>query len=83
MIARGGSLAGRVRDPMALYGWLVRNVERLIEELTYHEVRPKSLMVYVNYHEGESAGGEIGLTVPTDRFDVLLDAAKLGLRRAW
>ncbi len=83
MIARGGSLVGRVRDPMALYGWLVRNVERLIEELTYHEVRPKSLMVYVNYHEGESAGGEIGLTVPTDRFDVLLDAAKLGLRRAW
>ena len=83
MISRGGSLAGRVRDPLTLYGWLVRNVERLVEELHFHEVRPKSLMIYVCYHDDESAGANIPLTVPTDRFDVLLDAAKVGLRRVW
>ena len=32
MLFCGGSLAGRVKDPWSLYGWLVRNVERLIED---------------------------------------------------
>lgn len=83
MLSRGGSLAGRVRDPFTLYGWLVRNVERLIEELQFHEVRPRALTVYVSYHEDNSAGSTVHLNVPSDRFDVLLDAAKIGLRRAW
>jgi DNA polymerase V len=83
MIARGGSLAGRVHDPFTIYGWLVRNVERLIEELHYHEVRPKALTVYVNYHDADSAGRTVYLNVPSDRFDELLEAAKLGLRWSW
>ena len=83
MISRGGSLAGRVRDPFTLYGWLVRNVERLIEELQYHEVRPKTLTISVSYHDDDSAGGTVHLNVPSDRFDVLLEAAKVGLRKAW
>jgi len=82
-IARGGSLAGRVNDPLSLYGWMVRNVERLIEELHYHEVRTPTLTVYVNYFEAPSAGGVVHLDVPTDRFTVILDAAKIGLKRAW
>lgn len=82
-IARGGSLAGRVSDPVTLYGWLVRNVERLIEELRYHRVRPRTLTVYLNYQDADSSGCTVTLCVPSDRFDVLLDASKLGLRRAW
>ena len=82
-IARGGSLAGRVSDPVTLYGWLVRNVERLIEELHYHIVRPRLLSVYLAYQDADSAGGAVHLNVPSDRFDVLLDAAKIGLRKAW
>jgi len=83
MIARGGSLAGRVRDPFTLYGWLVRNLERLIEELHYHQVRPKALSIYVNYHDDDSAGRTVHLNVPSDRFDELLEAAKLGLSGTW
>ena len=83
MIARGGSLAGKVRDPLTLYGWLVRNVERLIEELQFHEVRPAVLTVHVSYFEPESAGGPVRLDVPSDRFATLLEAAKVGLARAW
>jgi len=83
MIARGGSLAGRVHDPHTLYGWLVRNVERLIEELHYHEVRPRTLSIYINYCDADPGGAEVGLTIPSDRFDTLLDAAKVGLRKAW
>jgi DNA polymerase V len=83
MIARGGSLAGRVTDPLKLYGWLVRNVERLIEELHFHEVRPAVLTVHVSYRDDHSRGASVALGVPSDRFDVLLDAARIGLRRAW
>jgi DNA polymerase V len=83
MIARGGSLAGRVTDAHTLYGWLVRNVERLVEELEYHEVRPRVLSVYVRYHDAGGAGGSVRLAVPSDRFDVLLDAAKVGLAKVW
>jgi DNA polymerase V len=83
MISRGGSLAGRVRDPLTLYGWLVRNVERLVEELHFHEVRPAVLSVHVSYLDGGGDGGAVHLGVPSDRFDTLLEAAKVGLRRAW
>jgi DNA polymerase V len=83
MIGRGGSLAGRVRDAATLYGWLVRNVERLVEELHHYEVRPAELALYVSYHDAEPGHGVVRLDVPSDRFDTLLDAAKVGLRRAW
>ena len=83
VIARGGSLAGRVTDPYVMYDWLVRNLERLIEELHFHEVRPATLSVAVAYHDADSAIGVVPLSVPSDRFDVLLDAARIGLRRAF
>jgi DNA polymerase V len=83
MIARGGSLAGRVSDPQALFGWLVRNVERLIEELHYHEVRPRVLSVYLAYHDAPAGGRSLRLTLPSDQFADLLAAAKVGLRGAW
>jgi len=65
MIARGGSLAGRVRDAPTLYGWLVRNVERLIEELHYHEVRPGVLTLCVSYLDDYPGQGVVKLDVPT------------------
>jgi DNA polymerase V len=83
MIARGCSLAGKVRDPLTLYGWLVRNVERLVEELHFHQVRPAALTVHVSYFEADGAGGVVHLDVPSDRFATLLEAAKVGLARAW
>jgi DNA polymerase V len=83
ILARGGSLAGRVSDPHVMYGWLVRNLERLIEELQFYEVRPATLSVAVAYHDADSAIGVVPLPVPSDRFDILLDAARIGLRRAF
>jgi DNA polymerase V len=83
MIARGGSLAGRVQNAHALYGWLVRNLERLIEELHYYEVRPSTLTITVAYHEADGASASMHLPIPTHRFDLLLDAARTGLKRCW
>ena len=45
VISRGGSIGKPTDDPHYLYGWLVRSVERLIEELEYYGVRTGLLEV--------------------------------------
>ena len=76
-------MAGKVNDPFRLYGWLVRNVERLIEELHYHAVRPRTLTVYLSYSTEPSATASVHFPAPTDSFADLLDGAKSGLRQCW
>jgi DNA polymerase V len=81
-LSRGGSLGGATADPGRLYAWLVRNLERLIEELEFHAVKVGRLSVFLSYADGETAG-DGPLDAPSDRFDLLLDAARVALRRAW
>ncbi len=83
MLSRGGSLGGSTSDPTALHAWLVRNLERLIEELEYYEVLAGKVTVCLSYKDGESGVGQTTLTVPSDRFDILLEALRSGLRQAW
>ena len=83
VLARGGSLMGNVEDPVVLWAWCVRHVERLIEELHFHNVRTSTLGVDVAWRNGDSTGGAVKLPTPTDRFDELLDAARGALRRAY
>jgi nucleotidyltransferase/DNA polymerase involved in DNA repair len=82
-LSRGGSFGEATADPVILYAWLVRNVERLIEELEFHAVLAGRLTVWVAYKDGQVGVGQANLAVPTDRFDLLLDAARPCLRRAW
>ncbi|WP_435010509.1 DNA polymerase Y family protein [Tundrisphaera lichenicola] len=82
-LSRGGSFGDATRDPIILYAWLVRNLERLIEELEFHGVQAGRLTVWVGYKDGQSGLGQVGLAIPTDRFDLLLDAARPCLRSAW
>jgi nucleotidyltransferase/DNA polymerase involved in DNA repair len=82
-LSRGGSFGEASSDPIVLYAWLVRNLERLIEELRYHEVLPGRLTVWVGYKDGRAGVGQTRLAVPTDRFDLLLDILRPCLRRAW
>ena len=82
-LARGGSLMGNVVDPVVLWAWCVRHVERLIEELRFHDCRTATLGVDVAWKNGDSTGGAVRLATPTDRFDELLDAARDALRRAY
>ena len=42
VLLRGGSLGGKTADPDRLHAWLVRNVERLVEELEFHVVCAQS-----------------------------------------
>jgi nucleotidyltransferase/DNA polymerase involved in DNA repair len=82
-LSRGGSLWESTADPIILYAWLVRNIERLIEELEFHQVLAGRLTVWMAYKNGQAGVGQVDLTVPSDRFDVILDAARPCLRRAW
>ena len=82
-LSRGGSFGESTDDPVILYAWLVRNIERLIEELEYHEVLAGRLTVWVGYKNGQAGIGQTTLSVPSDRFDRLLDVARPCLRKAW
>lgn len=83
VLARGRSLMGDVEDPKLLWAWCVRHVERLIEELRYHNVRTTALAVQVAWKEMGSTGGSSTVPTPTDRIDELLDAARVSLRQAY
>lgn len=82
-LSRGGSFGGSTANPIILYAWLVRNLERLIEELHYHEVLAGRISVWVGYKDGRARIGQTNLAVPTDRFDLLLDVLRPCLRQAW
>ncbi|QVL31554.1 nucleotidyltransferase [Telmatocola sphagniphila] len=83
-LSRGGSMAGKVYDPRVLHAWLVRNVERLIEELNWYQVHAGKLTLFLSYADDRpSLGGEGPLDGPTDRFDELLESAKVALARAY
>jgi DNA polymerase V len=82
-LSRGGSFGEPTAEPLVLFAWLVRNLERLIEELEFHAVRAGRLTIWVAYRDGRVGLGQVSLMVPSDRFDSLLDAARPCLRRAW
>src|SRR5262249_29208796 len=63
-LPRGGSFGEATADPAVLYAWLVRNLERLIEELEFHGVLAGRLTVWVAYKDGRVGVGQAGLAVP-------------------
>lgn len=82
-LSRGGSFGVSSARPLVIYAWLVRNIERLVEELDYHGVCAGRLTVWVAYRNGEVRVACENLPLPTARFDLLLDSARPCLRRAW
>jgi nucleotidyltransferase/DNA polymerase involved in DNA repair len=82
-VSRGGSFGQGSDRPTVIFAWLVRNIERLVEELEYYGLLAGRLTVWVAYRTGQAAIGQRHLAIPTDRFDLLLDAARPCLREAW
>jgi DNA polymerase V len=82
MLSRGGSLGGAVEQPERLYAWLARNVERLVEELEFHGVRAGALSVYIVHKDGSDGCARLLLS-HTDRFDLLMEAARTALAKVW
>jgi DNA polymerase V len=82
VLSRGGSF-GEARDrPVVIWAWLVRNLERLVEELEYHEVCTGRVAVWIGYRDGRAGEGRATLEAPSDRFDVLLEVLRACVRRA-
>jgi nucleotidyltransferase/DNA polymerase involved in DNA repair len=83
VLSRGGSLGGATADPERLNAWVARNVERLVEELEFHAVHAGALSVYLLHKDGAEGFERTTLPSQTDRFDLLLEAARWCFRRAW
>ena len=82
-ISRGGSIGGASANPEVVYAWLVRNTERLVEELEFYEVHCSSLQIVLGHHEKPTMAAPAPISTPTDRFDLLLDGGRIGLRRCY
>jgi DNA polymerase V len=83
LLSRGGSLGGATASRERVYAFLVRNLERLIEELEFHGVWAGSLHVYMMHWDGSEGGWREELISPTSRFDLLLESAKRCFDRSW
>lgn len=88
VFSRGGSLGRRVSDPRQLWGWMVRNLERLVEEFRFHEQKAGRVSLYVCYQEdkerhGFVRGGRSTVVPPSDRFDFLVEHYAACLRAAY
>lgn len=83
MLSRGGSLGGATGQPERVYAWLVRNLERLVEELEFHVVCTGALSVAIQHKDGTPGFCRAELPAATNRFDLLLEAGRFCLERAW
>ena len=78
ILSRGGSLGRETSDPYMILGWLVRNLERLVEEFRFHRVKAGKIRLVVCYRKGRDRhsivrGARASVVPPSDRFDFLLD----------
>lgn len=83
VLSRGGSFGEATDRPSVLWAWLVRNLERLIEELQFHDFLAGRVSVAIGYRDDDWGEGIRRLALPTDRFDWLVDAFRPLVRRAW
>jgi DNA polymerase V len=88
MLSRGGSLGRETSDPYMILGWMVRNLERLVEEFRFHQVKAGRIALMICYRKGRdrhgiTRGARASVVPPSDRFDYLLDDYCACLRAAY
>lgn len=76
IIGRGGSMGESTTDQDRLTAWIVRNAERLIEELDYHQVFTKRLVLLLEHKGGGGWSGRVTLHAPTASFHIIVEALK-------
>jgi nucleotidyltransferase/DNA polymerase involved in DNA repair len=76
IIGRGGSMGEATADRERIAAWIVRNVERLIEELDYHQVFTQRLILLMEHKGGGGWGGKVTLLYPTASFHEIAPALK-------
>lgn len=81
-LGRGGSLGESTTSIARLTGWTARNIERLIEELDFHQLLTGNLLYAVEFREGGGWMGKANFMEPTALFLDLMSAAKAMLVQA-
>jgi nucleotidyltransferase/DNA polymerase involved in DNA repair len=76
MVARGGSVGAATADLTRMEGWLIRNVERLIEALDHYGYMTDRLGLFLGFKEGTGTYGSVNLLGPTSFFEELAPAAR-------
>jgi nucleotidyltransferase/DNA polymerase involved in DNA repair len=74
-ISRGGSIGEATADKQRISAWVVRNVERLVEELDYHQVLMGKFVLAIESQDAGCSGTMI-FPDPTASFKVIVSAAK-------
>ena len=81
-LGRGGSLGESTTSLERLTGWTARNIERLIEELDFHQLYTGNLIYILDFREGGCWVGKANFMQPTAEFLDLMSAAREMLRQA-
>ncbi|MCA9073659.1 MAG: DNA polymerase IV [Planctomycetaceae bacterium] len=82
-IARGGSVGRTTSDRERLIGWIVRNVERLVEAMYWHRYVTRKLSVRLTYKTGGGWSGRTALITSTAASEILIPAAKDLFTAGW
>ena len=82
-IARGGSMGGATLDPHRVWGWCIRNLERLIEALDHHRVYCDVLALSLSDKEGRRTFARSILPETTADFFELAEELEILLGRTW
>lgn len=87
ILTRGGSIGSATNKPDRAWGFVVKNLERLIQELYHHRLKTGRVEFHLEqrsydyqmYHFGTGTN----LEAPTDRFDILVEAFENLFRRTY
>ncbi|WP_020469147.1 DNA polymerase Y family protein [Zavarzinella formosa] len=82
-LSRGGSIGGASADPNVIRAWLVRNSERLVEELEHYDLKAGTLSLSLSDQYG--GGDSINAPLPghTNRYGPIIAALLRSFERCW
>lgn len=76
ILSRGGSVGQATADDERLFAWIVRNAERLVDELAYHQVCTSRLSLWLEHKQAGNLVGRVRFAEPTASFPTIVAAGK-------
>jgi nucleotidyltransferase/DNA polymerase involved in DNA repair len=83
ILSRGGSVGKASNDAGYCEGWIVRNVERLIEALDYHLVYTEQVVLAVEFKDASDAGRRASLPSATADYGQIASATLGMWKEIW
>lgn len=83
VISRGGSIWGYYKDPSYIWGFLIRNLERFVNQLVKEEIEISEITLLMMTGEGLTLKGRSKLADYTNNFSLLLKALQQAFKQAF